>query len=231
MVPTRRPAPLPLRRSRISLSFSLFSYSLPPSLHPPSSLSLILQSEQLFTLRRHAPRANGHSSSREKWTRGCLMAPRRRRYRFIRNDVDVDVVFHDGLLCAAEPRRDAIERNARDVRNVGYFPVREGLFVCPPPFPYPSPLVLPFVSFWGGKRVQFFAVRVEIALGSPPPAKLCRIFCPAVFTAPHSPDFGRTAKENEGGKISAFQILLSELHPSTFIKGHFNLYVRAVDLS
>lgn len=43
------------------------------------------------------------------------MAPR--RYRFIRTDL----VFHERR---APSGRDAIEQNVRDVRNVGYFPVR-----------------------------------------------------------------------------------------------------------
>lgn len=101
---------------RISLSFYV-SLSFPSR---AASLLRTFQKRQLFTLRRRAlRRANGRSSLREKWTRGCLMAPRP-VYRFIRTDV----VFHE--RCAPSGR-DAIEQNVLDVRNVGYFPVRRAI--------------------------------------------------------------------------------------------------------
>jgi len=121
MVPTRK---LPLCRCTVlafrSFSFSaslffsfffsfFFSLPLPPLLLSSWSYN--------FSLYDVALRANGRNSSREKWTRGCLMVPRRCRYRFIR----ADVVFHE---CSTPSRRDAIERNVHDVRNVGYFLVR-----------------------------------------------------------------------------------------------------------
>ena len=120
MVPTRK---LPLCRCTVlafrSFSFSAslffsFFFSFFFSLPLPPSFTLQLEL-QLFTLRRRA--TCERNSSREKWTRGCLMAPRRCRYRFIR----ADVVFHE---CSTPSRRDAIERNVHDVRNVGYFLVR-----------------------------------------------------------------------------------------------------------
>jgi len=50
--------------------------------------------------------------------------PYRSRYRFIRADIDVNAVFHRMLLSL-----DAIERNVRDVGNVGYFPSSKGRLI------------------------------------------------------------------------------------------------------
>lgn len=80
------------------------------------------------------------------------MAPRRRRYRFIRANVDVDVVFHQRRT---PPSRDAIERNVRDVRNVGYFPSSKGRSF----FSLPS---FALCSLFEEEKKYSFSVRVEI---------------------------------------------------------------------
>lgn len=126
------------RGSRATLAFLflvcfLFSFALLCCLSPSVSLSfsLVLSSACLpvetatfhFTTPLCELRANGRGSSREKWTRGCLMAPRRCRYRFIRVDVDYDdIVLHERAV-HHRGHRDAIERNVCDVRYL-YFPVR-----------------------------------------------------------------------------------------------------------
>lgn len=161
MVPTRKLPLCPLHRSRISPFFSLslnFSLSLflfsSVSLFLSLSLSFAFQSKlQLFTLRRCALRANRRSSSREKWTRGCLMAPRRRRYRFIRADADVNAVFYEPYV--AEPRCDQAECSRREERRL--FPQFEGSFVRF--FPHS-----PIFSLFKKETECSFSARVEITL-------------------------------------------------------------------
>lgn len=171
MVPTRRQPTPPLSRCATPafLFLSLPFLPLLPLVFPlslPRSLTVRKHRADNFSLYDAALRANGRGSSREKWTRGCLMAPRRRRYRFIRATSTSTPSF-TSAPCAVVGRRGAIERNARDVRNVGYFPVRR--IVSSPLLPSSFFFSL---SSAGLGELQFFRMH-EIARRPSLPAK-CR---------------------------------------------------------
>jgi len=119
MVPTRRQQPPNVAPpSHFSLSFcNLLSLALILALSfSPISCS---SKRQLFTLRRRALRANGRSSLREKWTRGCLMAPRPVIVSFAPTSSFTSAVRHRVAT--------RIEQNVRDVRNVRYFSILEAI--------------------------------------------------------------------------------------------------------
>lgn len=96
---------------------SLFSFGVSPA--PSFFLSRFPVRRQLFTLRRRALRANGRISSRGKMDS-----------RLLDGSSSAPLSFHSRRRCPSftsavrrTPLR-VIRRIARDVRNVGYFPVR-----------------------------------------------------------------------------------------------------------
>lgn len=98
-------------------------------------------------------------------------------------------VFHER---STPPSRDAIERNGRDVRNVGYFPVRESFvhFLSRSPFP----LFLRRKKS-AGFRCSFLSLKSHCFYCE----TMLNFFC-SIFAVSLSPDFENTAKEKSWRK-------------------------------